>query len=391
MYYVPRKGRGQWKNGPKWVKERCAGAREKDMSLKPGQEISGVFGPNDPPPWYDLDAPRYPRARTDEENLKETNRRKKAREKFLEKKQLTDPLATLTPQEEEQFQTSDPTKYPKIPGYIGSPKGAKQMLWERGHWQSGLTVACCRKILKGLPDFQLETSELSNLWRNRGHGFELGVKCHPEMAGCGIEYCWGKVCVCVRALVGSVLCTRACTRMCSLVCVCTCSHRVSSVCVRVCVCVCVCYMQGKYEFRNFINTKTTKVDKQVASVLTALGRVDFEVRYSKKRRAAPLPLFRTRRYARTTTQHTLTNTHSPPPPIPTRRYDRKCRDYKRAYLKFSTPRALHRASQTDNDSGYKVIKKIIEKVKAHRCTGALQSKVCKDEEVPSWWLKQLRL
>ena len=239
MYYVPRKGRGQWKNGPKWVKERCAGAREKDMSLKPGQEISGVFGPNDPPPWYDLDAPRYPRARTDEENLKETNRRKKAREKFLEKKQLTDPLATLTPQEEEQFQTSDPTKYPKIPGYIGSPKGAKQMLWERGHWQSGLTVACCRKILKGLPDFQLETSELSNLWRNRGHGFELGVKCHPEMAGCGIEYCWGKVCVCVRALVGSVLCTRACTRMCSLVCVCTCSHRVSSVCVRVCVCVCV--------------------------------------------------------------------------------------------------------------------------------------------------------
>ena len=80
-------------------------------------------------------------------------------------------------------------------GYVGSAKGAKQMLWERGHWRAGLTLACCRKILKDMPDFRLETSELSNLWRERGHGFELGVKCHPEMAGCGIEYCWGKVCV----------------------------------------------------------------------------------------------------------------------------------------------------------------------------------------------------
>ena len=116
MYYIPKKGRGEWKNGPKWVKSRCRGARERDMSLKPGQAISNVFGPNDPPPWYNLDAPRFDRARTDEENTQETNRRKKTRDKFLKRKQLEDPLATLTPQEEEQFQTSDPTKYPRIPG-----------------------------------------------------------------------------------------------------------------------------------------------------------------------------------------------------------------------------------------------------------------------------------
>ena len=137
-------------------------------------------------------------------------------------------MATLTPQEEEQFQTSDTTKYPRIPGtrtrthhtthtthtphtthhtgYVGSPKGAKQMLWELGHWQPGLTLADCRRILKELPDFKLETSELSNLWRNRGHGFELGVKCHPEMAGCGIEYCWGKVCLYVCVAVCACLC-----------------------------------------------------------------------------------------------------------------------------------------------------------------------------------------
>ena len=97
-------------------------------------------------------------------------------------------------------------------GYVGCAKGAKQMLWERGHWRAGLTLSCCKKILKDMPDFRLETSELSNLWRRRGHGFELGVKCHPEMAGCGVEYCWGKVRVfsCARSVCCVVLCVVLC-------------------------------------------------------------------------------------------------------------------------------------------------------------------------------------
>ena len=156
MYYIPRKGRGDWKNGPKWVKSRCPGARERDMSLKPGDEISYVFGHNDPPPWYNLDAPRFDRARTDEENVQETNRRKKAREKFLKKKQLEDPLATLTPQEVEQFQTSDPTDYPLIPGththtphtphtthYIHTPQVTSDRLRGRNR--------CCGNSVTGNP------------------------------------------------------------------------------------------------------------------------------------------------------------------------------------------------------------------------------------------------
>ena len=58
-------------------------------------------------------------------------------------------------------------------------------------------------------------------------------------------------------------------------------------------CVCV---QAKYEFRNFINTKTTKREAQTANVLKALGDEEYKVRYSDKTRAAPLPLFRVRRY-----------------------------------------------------------------------------------------------
>ena len=107
MYYIPKKGTGDWKNGPKWVTKPGRHTKEMDMSLKEGQTVSAVFGPNDPPPWYDLDAPRYARPRTAKEIEKETCRRNKAREKLLEKKQLKDPLATLSPQEQEQFQTSD--------------------------------------------------------------------------------------------------------------------------------------------------------------------------------------------------------------------------------------------------------------------------------------------
>ena len=134
------------------------------------------------------------------------------------------------------------------------------------------------------------------------------------------------------------------------------------------VCVLLACLQAKYEFRNFINTKSTKRDTQIANVMTALGNEDFEVRYTKKIRSAPLPIFRVRRF------------------------DRKCRDFERAYMCYKTPRALHRAATKGSDSGYKVIKKIIEKVKAHRCTGALQSRVCIDDgDAPSSWLQQLQI
>ena len=342
------------------------------MALKAGQRISNIFGPNDPPPWYDLNAQRFPRARNADEILQETNRREKARQKFLEKKQLEDPLAVLTPKEEEQFQTSDPRKYPKIPGlcfffshalfftrcmfvagFVGSAKGGKQMLWERGHWRSGLTLACVRKILKEMSDFKLETSELCNLWRGRGHGFELGVKCHPEMAGCGIEYCWGKVRLPLLA------CRRACL-----------------LCVRV---------QGKYEFRNFVNTKTTKRERHTANVLTSLGDQPYEARYTKRERPAPLPLFRVRRYVHACLNpraHTHAHTH---------RFDRKCRDFKRAYSKFETPRALHRAAQDKKSSDYKFIKETIKRIKSHRCTGALQTRVCVDEDSPNSQFQLLQI
>ena len=130
----------------------------------------------------------------------------------------------------------------------------------------------------------------------------------------------------------------------------------------------LCLLQAKYEFRNFINTRSTKREVHIANVMTSLGNRDYKVRYSKKMRDAPLSLLRVRKF------------------------DRKCRDFERAYMCYKTPRALHRATIEGSDSGFKVIQKIIGKVKAHRCTGALQSRVCKDDgDEPSSWLQQLHI
>ena len=155
--------------------------------------------------------------------------------------------------------------------------------------------------------------------------------------------------------------------------------------------LCVCSVKGKFEFRNYVNTKSTKRETQMANVLTALGDKEYEVRYTQKRRAAPLPLFRVRRsVCHVCTGPTCLYAYS----TRTHRFDRKCRDYERAYLCYNTPRSLHRAaSDKGTNSGYQVIKKLIQKVKAHRCTGVLQTRVCRDEDdtPPSFELTRLQL
>ncbi|KAJ1387814.1 hypothetical protein B484DRAFT_459831 [Ochromonadaceae sp. CCMP2298] len=46
-------------------------------------------------------------------------------------------------------------------------------------------------VLSRCPDFASEVSALQELLESRGHILIVCVKCHPELAGCGIEYsCW---------------------------------------------------------------------------------------------------------------------------------------------------------------------------------------------------------
>ena len=45
--------------------------------------------------------------------------------------------------------------------------------------------------LSNCSDFRKEKSALQNLFEKHGHILVPSVKCHPETAGKGIEYCWG--------------------------------------------------------------------------------------------------------------------------------------------------------------------------------------------------------
>jgi hypothetical protein len=47
------------------------------------------------------------------------------------------------------------------------------------------------RVLRKLPDFQNSKCSLRKLIESRGHILMISPKCHPELAGNGIEYAWG--------------------------------------------------------------------------------------------------------------------------------------------------------------------------------------------------------
>ena len=106
-----------------------------------------------------------------------------------------------------------------IPGYVGKSKDAGTYLLERGELdltvktvhkltkdnvekyrqcqcQTRMIKPCCRSrervyLLSQQPDFLAQRSCLEELFFSRGHLVLFGVKCHPEIAGLGVEYIWG--------------------------------------------------------------------------------------------------------------------------------------------------------------------------------------------------------
>ena len=112
-----------------------------------------------------------------------------------------------------------PFNAPNAPwaNYCGKPKGLKQVLFERGLFNPGtfLKASTMRRsafmtekghlrdgevvpgtsmnlVLGQCHDFLAETTLLEQLIVDLGHVLQKSPKCHPELAGVGIEYCWGK-------------------------------------------------------------------------------------------------------------------------------------------------------------------------------------------------------
>ena len=94
-------------------------------------------------------------------------------------------------------------------GYVGKPKGMKQIAWERGlHKPEGEgkmhgdaipeddesmdRSLSLKYVLSNCWDFAHEKTALQELVESRGHILRMCVKGHPELAGVGVEYFWGK-------------------------------------------------------------------------------------------------------------------------------------------------------------------------------------------------------
>jgi hypothetical protein len=76
-------------------------------------------------------------------------------------------------------------------GWLNQPKGLKQILWERGLYVNGMNKSQMQHCLSNCPDFKNEKIGIQKLLESRGHILIVSPKCHPELAGSGIEYCWG--------------------------------------------------------------------------------------------------------------------------------------------------------------------------------------------------------
>ena len=94
-------------------------------------------------------------------------------------------------------------------GYVGKAKGLKDVLFERG-WLNpanlgGYTIKGVKgaegifvdstsvaKLMAECEDFKTETTAMHDLMEVLGVEMDQTPKCHPEVAGRGMEYCWGK-------------------------------------------------------------------------------------------------------------------------------------------------------------------------------------------------------
>ena len=64
--------------------------------------------------------------------------------------------------------------------------------WERGWYEPGMSTDQIDDALAACEDFLGEPSLLEDLFRKHGHILTMSPKGHPELAGVGVEYCWGK-------------------------------------------------------------------------------------------------------------------------------------------------------------------------------------------------------
>jgi hypothetical protein len=80
--------------------------------------------------------------------------------------------------------------------YEGYGKGLKQLVWERGLMSDDQIASATRagllQVFMACVDVSSQKSLLEKVVYDRGHVLILSPKYHPELAGVGVEYCWGQ-------------------------------------------------------------------------------------------------------------------------------------------------------------------------------------------------------
>ena len=185
--------------------------------LNVGETQSMVFTDTDLPPIFDPDAPKFDQLVPGTQvtrNLIAVELREALEEKGLNTDGKVGQLKQRATEANIPFsQTTGKT----IPGYIGKAKGALQIAAERGFisldgkladgkkasmrgtskkdLQTGVVTVdkttSVVRVLKNCSDFKNEQTQLQYILTLLGVDLRLTPKCHPEIAGIGIEYAWG--------------------------------------------------------------------------------------------------------------------------------------------------------------------------------------------------------
>ena len=180
-----------------------------DRKLKVGEIQSMVFLDSDPPPFYDPGCPK--------ENTATGEKRTKKKKKKTTKQSTAQTQMDMGAEEGEGEEEGEEEEEEVIrQGYVGKAKGLLDVAFERGlldpqrlrGGKDGKKIEYTKgaKFFDGIPDesysltpiiascadFQNEPTAMEELTKLLGHEQEKTPKKHPELAGMGIEYMWGK-------------------------------------------------------------------------------------------------------------------------------------------------------------------------------------------------------
>ena len=195
---------------PTMITENCRGPF--NPTLKVGDEQHLAFRESDLPPHFDATAPKHDEVKSTSSarNLKVAEIKKALKARY-DGSPLFDRM--LLPQLRDQAAALDPpialtvTETDVTPGYVGKQKGLKQILFERGWLDPDLIQKyylnpkgaeeedeplCLKQLLSKCTDFLEEESQMVFIMKTINVSVEMSPKCHPELAGQGVEYCWGK-------------------------------------------------------------------------------------------------------------------------------------------------------------------------------------------------------